>query len=81
MYGQGPSELGSGEVYGAWGELVSMVGGNLKALLPPPTTLSLPQVREVETWLSQDEGTTVMDEVTFACLGERVRLTILKQRP
>jgi hypothetical protein len=57
-----------------------MVGGNLKALLPPPTTLSIPEVRETETWLSREEGTTVLNEVTFACLGERMRLTVLKQR-
>jgi chemotaxis protein CheX len=81
MWGQGPAELGSREVYDAWGELVNMVGGNLKALLPPPGTLSLPHVREVETWLSREKGTTVMNEVTFACLGERMRITILKQRP
>jgi chemotaxis protein CheX len=81
MCGQGPAELGSREVYDAWGELVNMVGGNLKALLPPPATLSLPHVREVETWLSREKGTTVMNEVTFACLGERMRITILKQGP
>jgi hypothetical protein len=56
-----------------------MVGGNLRAMLPPPTTLSLPDVREAETWLSREEGTTVMNEVAFAGLGERMRLTILKQ--
>ena len=60
------------------GELVSVVGGNLKALLPPPTALSLPAVGEAGTWLSREEGTTVLNEVTFACLGERMRLTVLK---
>jgi chemotaxis protein CheX len=81
MYDRAPADMGSREVVDAWGELVNMVGGNLKALLPPPTTLSLPDVREVETWLSREEGTSVMNEVTFACLGERMRLTVLKQRP
>jgi chemotaxis protein CheX len=80
MYGRPAPELGSQEVCDAWGELVNMVGGNLKALLPPPTTLSIPDVRETETWLSREEGTTVLNEVTFACLGERMRLTVLKQR-
>jgi chemotaxis protein CheX len=78
MHGRGPAEIGSQDVFDAWGELVNMVGGNLKALLPPPTTLSLPDLREVETWLSREAGTTVMNEITFACLGERMRLTILK---
>lgn len=68
-------------LFDAWSELVNMVGGNVKALFPPPTALSLPEVREVETWLSREEATTVMDEVTFACPGERMRLTILKRRP
>jgi chemotaxis protein CheX len=79
MYGRAAAELGPADVQDAWGELVNMVGGNLKALLPPPTQLSLPEVRQVSSWQSREEGTTVMNEVTFACLGERMRLTVLKR--
>jgi chemotaxis protein CheX len=79
MYGRPPAELGCQDVCDAWGELVNMVGGNLKALLPPPTALSIPDVRDAETWLSREAGATVLNEVTFACLGDRMRLTVLKQ--
>jgi hypothetical protein len=36
MYGRRAEELTPPEVLDAWGELVNMVGGNLKALLPAP---------------------------------------------
>jgi chemotaxis protein CheX len=40
MHGRGATELTASEVLDAWGELVNMVGGNLKALLPPSSHLS-----------------------------------------
>ena len=47
---------------------------------PTPTTdrTVAPCRGEAGTWLGREEGTTVLNEVTFACLGERMRLTVLK---
>ena len=40
-------EVDSDEVADAVGELVNIIGGNLKSLLPTPSKLSLPQVAHV----------------------------------
>jgi chemotaxis protein CheX len=37
-------ELADSDIADAVGELANIVGGNVKSLLPPPTTLSLPVV-------------------------------------
>jgi CheY-specific phosphatase CheX len=49
MHGRQPEALTEAEARDGWGELVTMVGGNLKSLV-------------------------------FACLGQRVLLTVLKPR-
>ncbi len=79
MYGRSAADLTRDEVYDSWGELVNMVGGNVKALLPAPTRLSLPIVREASSWRIGEEGANLMNEVTFACLGQRMRFTLLKR--
>ncbi|HWJ07885.1 MAG TPA: chemotaxis protein CheX [Nocardioides sp.] len=38
------TEVGDGDVADAVGELVNMVGGNIKSLMPGPSVLSLPAV-------------------------------------
>ena len=65
MHGREPEALTDAEVRDAWGELVNMVGWNLKALVPPRSRLGLP---------------AVLSDVDFACLGPRVRLTVLQPR-
>lgn len=62
----------------AWGELVNQIGGNLKALIAPPTQLSLPDVVVGETFLYRVPRTRSINEMTFACIGGRVRLTVLR---
>ncbi|HEY8257075.1 MAG TPA: chemotaxis protein CheX [Gemmatimonadales bacterium] len=78
MYGRAAEDLSDDDVRDAWGELVNVVGGNLKALLPPPSQLALPEVQDTLTWTRQEAGATRLNEVTFACLGERVRLTLFR---
>ncbi len=79
MHGRVAAALTDDDVRDAWGELVNVVGGNLKALLPSPSQLSLPEVGEASTWGAAEPGTVSLNEVTFACLGERLRLTLLKR--
>lgn len=79
MYGSASRGLQASEVADAWGELANMVGGNLKSLLPPPAQLSLPLVGATSTWLVAEEGAESVNEVTFACLGKRMRVTILRR--
>jgi hypothetical protein len=39
--------LSESDVMDAWGELVNLVGGHLKALVPPVSRLGLPTVVEL----------------------------------
>jgi chemotaxis protein CheX len=70
--------LSDADVGDAWGELVNMVGGHLKALVPPVSTLGLPAVLELSDDRSPVRGTPAggANRVTFACLGERVVLMV-----
>ena len=81
MHGRSATDLTSAEVLDAWGELVNMVGGNLKALLPPPSYLSLPHVSESATYLHVEPGARTLNQLTFACRGHRLRLTVLHRQP
>jgi chemotaxis protein CheX len=80
MDGRSAAELTSTEVADAWGELLNMVGGNLKALLPPPSQVSLPCVRVSPTYVYSEPEVRVLNQVTFACLGHRLRLTVLSRQ-
>jgi hypothetical protein len=80
MHEREPETLSETEVRDGWGELVNMVGGNLKALVPPVSRLGLPTVHEREVFGYEEEGSRVLNDVVFACLGQRVRLTVLQPR-
>jgi Chemotaxis phosphatase CheX len=80
MHGREPEALTEAEVRDGWGELVNMVGGNLKALVPPVSRLGLPTVLAREVFGYEEEGSRVLNDMIFACLGQRVRLTVLQPR-
>lgn len=44
MYAMDPGRASNDQVRDALGEIAHMIGGNIKALLPSPTNLSLPSV-------------------------------------
>ena len=46
MFGMTEDEVGAEELTDAIGELINVVGGNIKGILPGPTELSLPSVHE-----------------------------------
>jgi chemotaxis protein CheX len=79
MHGRDPAALTPAEVTDGWGELVNMVGRSLKGMLPPPSWLSLPVAREHPTYSYREEGTRVINELTFACLGRRLRLAVARR--
>jgi CheY-specific phosphatase CheX len=79
MYDQPAGSLPLTEVQDAWGELCNMVAGNVKACLPPPCQISLPGVVEGTTYSYRVGRTRVLNELTFACLGKRIRLTVLQR--
>jgi chemotaxis protein CheX len=78
FYGRPASELPEADVMDAWGELVNQIGGNLKALIAPPTHLSLPDVMAGHTFTYRVPRTRIINEMTFACVGGRLRMTVLR---
>ena len=75
------SEPSDDEVRDALGELANMVGGNIKALLPGPTNLSLPRV-DSSSWAppaldAENPGCTVW----FASHGETFAVTLRPESP
>ena len=66
MYSQPAATLSAGDIADAWGELSNIVGGNLKALLPPPSLLSLPEVEPGASFVYAPSGTRAVNDLTFA---------------
>jgi chemotaxis protein CheX len=72
-------KLSSAEVQDSWGEMGNMVAGNLKALVSKPTVISLPTVMEGSTYTFRVPRASPINELTYACLGNRMRVTVLRE--
>ena len=81
MLDAAPGSLSTGEAQDCWGELGNMIAGNLKALVVGPTEISLPTVMEGSTYFFRVPRASPLNEVTYACLGQRVRVTVLRVEP
>jgi chemotaxis protein CheX len=79
MYELGPVEPSTDEVRDALGELTNMVGGNIKALLPGPTHLSLPVVAEGDRQSLRISDSEPVCTVWFASHGEAFAVTVLSR--
>lgn len=66
-----PSELAETDVRDALGELANIVGGNLKAIMPQPTHISLPTVSD---GLGADVGAAC--SLSLACGAESVEFVL-----
>jgi chemotaxis protein CheX len=62
----------------AVGELASLIGGNVKALLPGPTTLSMPSVCERAEVEGAEDGLSPMCAIAFAWGGEPFTISLRK---
>jgi chemotaxis protein CheX len=78
MFGGEPP--GGAEVADALGEVANMAGGNIKALLPGPSRLSLPAVAEGSDLLLTVPGSSLLTEVAFQCLGLPLKVTVVQRR-
>ena len=56
-----------------------MVGGHIKALVPPTSRMALPVVGPAENTPYREPDCKVLNEVMFACQGSRMRVTVLKR--
>lgn len=63
----------------AWGELSNMVAGNLKALVPPVSRLSLPEVRDTTGFEHPHPHERVLNDLTFASVGRRIRVVVAER--
>lgn len=67
------------EVRDAIGELANMIGGNVKALLPGPSRLSLPAVVEGYDHHVSVPGTVELSAVPFDFAGDVITVVLLGQ--
>ena len=70
----GPEETEDGDVADAVGELVNMVGGNVKSLMPGPSVLSLPAVAAGRA--AHPTGATEVARFDGTWAGEPVRVSV-----
>jgi len=73
------SEPSFDEVKDALGEVTNMLAGNLKALLPEPSEISLPAVARGSNYEFGVVGTNVVATVPFMCAGQPL-VVLLVQR-
>ncbi|HZU80940.1 MAG TPA: chemotaxis protein CheX [Acidimicrobiales bacterium] len=76
MFGADADALDDDEVADAVGELVNVVGGNLKGLLPPPAQLSLPSVREGDPTTVGTGRAELVSELQFDWCDEPLSVVI-----
>jgi chemotaxis protein CheX len=67
------------EVRDALGELANMLGGNVKALLPAPSQISLPAVAIGSDYELSVVGTSELARVSFSCGGQPLVITLLQR--
>lgn len=78
MFGMAPEDVTEAEIADALGEIANMAGGNLKALLPSGSKLSLPHVTS-DQWPEAKDPEACY--VSHACEGESVQHTLQQKKP
>lgn len=79
MFSTLPETVSKQDMQEAVAELVNIMGGNLKALLPEKCFLSLPSVIEGGDYSTRVPGSRVINREDFSCEGHRVTITILER--
>ena len=79
MLGMATEEVSDADINDALGEIVNMLGGNVKALLPPPCQLSLPSVTSGSQYHLNVPKTQVIDTLHFESGGHALVLQVLEE--
>ncbi len=79
MFSTEPQQTTISDLQDAIAELVNIVGGNIKALLPETCFLSLPAVVEGGDYSARVPGSKLLSRVAFGCEGNAVSITILEK--
>jgi chemotaxis protein CheX len=69
-------DVSPADVLDAVGELVNIVGGNLKGMLPSPTGLSLPEVTDGTVHIDTRAGADLLVDVQLSWMDEPVQVAI-----
>jgi len=80
MMGMSPEEVSPEDLSDSIGEIINMVGGNVKALLPSPCQLSLPSVTSGSQFQLTVSHTEVVDTLHFQSLGFPIVLQVLQEQ-
>ena len=80
MFGMEPGEAADDEILDALGELVNVVGGNVKALLDGGADLSLPAVTSGVDYTVVVPGSTETCKLGFDFDGQPVRVGLLARQ-
>ncbi len=78
MLGMSEDEVSSDDINDALGEIVNMLGGNVKALLPPPCQLSLPSVTSGSQYYLTVSQAKVVNTLHFESSGHPLILQVLE---
>ena len=79
MLGSDPAALSPGDISDTVGELTNIIGGNIKALVPPPAQLSLPSViTGVEIQVSVPNS-RVLETCSFEFNGNWLLIRLLEK--
>jgi len=81
MLDLGPSDLSQDDLRDALGELANMIGGNLKSLLPAPSTLTIPWVTTGDGYLVDFPHCELLTQVTMCGDDGTLTVTVLVARP
>ena len=73
--------LSRNEIQDVLGEIANMTGGNIKSLLPHPSKLSIPAVRDGVSPAGELPGRPMLAQVAFECGGQPLIVTLLGRLP
>jgi len=76
MFATDVDEVSDSDVLDAVGELVNIVGGNVKGMLPPPTGLSLPSVTDGTLHVDTRAGAELLVDVHLSWMDEPLHVAI-----
>ena len=80
MFGVDPARATEDEIRDALGELTSITGGNIKGLMPGPSTLSMPAVVAGRDYRLIVPGSRRLSRVSFACEEDALVVTVVQRQ-
>ena len=80
MFEMSLEEITDAELNDALGEIANMTAGSVKALLPGPSSLSLPSVVSGTQFAFSTPGGELVNELSFQCHGSRITVQVIKAR-